>query len=319
MTTTLAHRGALTYTPRMLTRSGWFHAVVFSLAAACTDPSYTMVHVDVKPQPGLTLDSYDIRVAEFEHSMPPTNTFDVVVPTDAIGQPTTIIVAAMDGTKQVAYGAAMITPMLGTTTDTSITLASSTCPTTCTQGEIVCSGEATITCEIGSGGCYDWSAPTPCPSTRPFCSNGTCAASCSNDCTTVGQTDCDGDAVRTCQTSDTDTCLHWSVPVSCDSPPLDTCVSTTTLESYGPGTCSDGACAYPPSDETCTAPANATATCSDAMCGFTCNSGYMPDGNGNCVQTTTTCSVTTCTVDADCGDVSCGPCLGSICFGAAGL
>jgi hypothetical protein len=306
----------------LMARSGWFQAVVLSLATACTDPSYTMVHVDVKPQPGLTLDSYDVRVAEFEHSMPPTNTFDVVVPTDAIGQPTTIVVAAMNGSKQVAYGAAMVTPALGITTDTSITLAASTCPTTCTQGEIVCSGqgEATITCQLGSDGCYDWSAPTACPSARPFCSNGACAASCSNDCTSVGQTDCDGDAVRTCQTSQTDSCLHWSVPVECDSPPLDTCVSETALQVYGPGTCSNGACAYASMQLTCDAPANGTATCSDATCGFTCNTGYVPDGNGNCVMSTTTCSVTSCTVDADCGDPACGPCFdGTLCLGAGGL
>jgi len=299
------------------------------VVAACTDPSYTMVHVDVSPERGLTLDSYDVRVAEFEHSMPPNNTFDLVVPNDAIGQPTSIVIAAMDRGKQVAYGAAMVTPSEGTTTSARITLASSTtCPTACTQGETVCSGEATITCGVGSDGCPDWSTPKACPSSKPFCSNGTCAAECSNDCSQIGQTDCDGAAVRTCQSSSTDSCLHWSVPVACNAPPETTCISSSTLRTYAAGTCSNGACAYAPHDETCPAPANGSGVCTSDQCGYTCNSGYESDGQGDCIAMGSgsgmACPVTFgCTSDADCGPAECGPCDSSsgfpICLGAAGL
>jgi hypothetical protein len=301
----------------MMTRSrcSWF-GVVLALFVACTEPSYTMVHVDVNAQAGLTLDRYDVRVAEFDHSMPPNNTFDLVAPFDSIGQPTSIVVAAMDHGSQVAYGAAMVTPVSGTTTDAIVTLASSACPTSCTQGETVCSGEATITCEIGSDGCFDWSQPKACPSSTPFCSSGECAAMCTNDCSTIGQTDCDGAAVRTCQSSQTDSCLHWSVPVACDAPPDATCISSTTLRTYGAGTCSSGACSYSPTDETCAAPANATGSCSNDQCGYTCDTGYMDDGMGNCVSMGSgTCTVETCGSDADCGAAACGPCLGSICLG----
>ena len=69
------------------------YAIAFLLAAACTDASYTIVHVDVTPQKGISLDSYQVRVGEFLHSMPPNNTFDVVVPTPSIDQPTTVSVA----------------------------------------------------------------------------------------------------------------------------------------------------------------------------------------------------------------------------------
>jgi hypothetical protein len=292
-------------------------SIVFLLAAACTDPSYTMVHVDVKPQAGITLDSYDVHVGEFEQSMPPTNTFDVVVPTPSVGQPTAVIVAAMDAGKQVAYGAAMVTPAEGLTTDTMISLTANTCASSCTPGETVCSnsGEATVTCEIGSGGCFDWSAPKTCPTSAPFCSNGACAASCSNECSNVGDTDCDGTAVRTCQTSPNDSCLHWSVPVTCDSPQLDECLDSMTLATYGSGTCSNGACEYAPFEETCESPANGSGACSENTCVYTCDSGYVSDGNGNCIVQAT-CGVLECTVDADCGDPSCGPCSGSLCLGA---
>jgi hypothetical protein len=293
------------------------YAIALLLAAACTDASYTIVHVQVTPQRGLTLDSYEVHIGEFLHSMPPTNTFDVVVPTPSIDQPTVVSVAAMLSGQQVAYGAAMVTPAAGVTTNTSIALTASTCPTTCTVGEIVCadSGESTTTCEIGSGGCSAWSAPKACPSNTPFCSNGTCAASCTNECTSVGQTDCDGTAVRTCQANADDSCLGWSVPVACDDPPQATCTSATTLSTYGAGTCSNGACAYAPVDETCQAPANGSATCSDGACGYTCGSGYVDDGMGDCAVPTS-CAVLECGSDADCGDPSCGPCESGLCLGA---
>jgi hypothetical protein len=288
---------------------------------ACTNPSYTIVHIDVKPQPGITLDSYDIRVAEFEHSMPPNNAFDLVVPDDAIGQPTAIVVEAMDRGSQVAYGSTMVTPSEGATTDVMITLASSSCSTSCTAGETVCSGEATITCTLGSNGCYGWSTPKACPSSAPFCSEGTCAAHCSNECSQVGQTDCDGAAVRTCQSSSTDSCLHWSVPIACNAPPAAICESSSTLRTYGAGTCTSGACAYPPSDQTCQSPANGVGECSNSQCGYTCNPGFQDDGMGDCIAGSgSACPLAFgCGSDADCGPAACGPCSQSICLGAAGI
>jgi hypothetical protein len=295
-------------------------AIVLLLAAAsCTDASYTIVHIDVTPQRGLTFASYDVHVGEFEHSMPPTDSIDVVVPTPSIGQPTAVSVAAMNSGQQVAYGAVMVTPAEGVTTDAAIALTANTttCATSCTLGETVCadSGEATTTCELGSDGCLDWSTATSCPTSAPFCSNGACAASCTDECTNVGDTDCDGDGVRTCQTNADDSCLGWSVPVACDEPPDATCISATTLRTYGAGTCSDGACEYAPSDETCQAPANGSASCDSGACDYVCDSGYVSDGNGNCVVATT-CSALECGSDADCGDSSCGPCEMSLCFGA---
>lgn len=293
------------------------YAIAFLLAAACTDASYTIVHIQVTPQRGLTLDSYQVRVGEFLHSMPPTNAFDVVVPTPSIGQPTTVSVAAMLSGEQVAYGAAMVTPAAGVTTDTAISLSAGTCSTSCTAGETVCadSGEATTTCTLGSDGCSSWSTPKSCPASAPFCSNGACAASCTNECSSVGQTDCDGTAVRTCQANADDSCLGWSVPVACDAPPQDVCTSATTLRSYGAGTCSNGACNYAPMDETCQSPANGSASCSNGACGYTCGSGYVDDGMGDCVLPTT-CPVLECGSDADCGAAACGPCESGICFGA---
>jgi hypothetical protein len=68
-------------------------------------------------------------------------------------------------------------------------------------------------------------------------------------------------------------------------------------------------------DETCQAPANGSADCSDGACGYTCGSGYVDDGMGDCVLPTT-CPVLECGSDADCGDAACGPCESGICLGA---
>ena len=48
----------------------------------------------------------------------------------------------------------------------------------------------------------------------------------------------------------------------------DTCVSNSSLDSCGPTSCGS-----------CTAPANATATCNGVTCGFSCNASYVPQGS----------------------------------------
>jgi hypothetical protein len=57
--------------------------------------------------------------------------------------------------------------------------------------------------------------------------------------------------------------------------------ATTCAGGQNCSTASDG-CGGTISCGTCTAPANASATCTSGTCGFTCNSGYQPDGNGGC-------------------------------------
>jgi hypothetical protein len=49
----------------------------------------------------------------------------------------------------------------------------------------------------------------------PFCSNGACAESCSDECTS-GATKCEGSTgERTCGQFDTDSCLEWGPAVAC--------------------------------------------------------------------------------------------------------
>jgi hypothetical protein len=95
--------------------------------------------------------------------------------------------------------------------------------------------------------------------------------------------------------------------VTCDDPPAPSCSDTGTLLTYGAaGTCTSGECLYTPVATACdSAPANATSSCSDGACGFTCDSGYARSGDA-CVATASTSVPTTCAAaDQDIG--CCGP------------
>ncbi|MEO8799000.1 MAG: kelch repeat-containing protein [Polyangiaceae bacterium] len=71
--------------------------------------------------------------------------------------------------------------------------------------------------------------------------------------------------------------------VTCESPPATTCSDASTLTSYGKaGSCSAGACSYPKTDQKC-AVVNATSSCADAKCAFTCKPGYsLCNGGASC-------------------------------------
>jgi len=58
-----------------------------------------------------------------------------------------------------------------------------------------------------------------CP-TGQTCVNGACTTSgggCTNDCTPSGKKICEGNAVKTCGSYDSDSCLDWSTPISCSA------------------------------------------------------------------------------------------------------
>jgi hypothetical protein len=252
--------------------------------AACTSHG-TLVHLTVSSDASSTLDHYMLRIGDNSVTSAALTELDVEVPDAMAGQPAMLRVWGNSAGQSVAYGTTMVTPVLHATTDATVTLAALACSpsSTCTNdGEIVCSDEATITCGYDDSGCLTWSTPSACAAPTPYCSNGTCAATCSNECATVGQTECDGDQVRTCGTVPTDSCRHWLVPAACDMPPAPTCASQTTLSTYA-GVCASGACAYEPTTVTCTTSvANATAVCAANACGFVCDDGYGPAG-GSCI------------------------------------
>ena len=113
------------------------------------------------------------------------------------------------------------------------------CTVSCEQacsvkGARKCDGaDAYTTCaDPDFDGCLDWGATTECPEGE-VCSSGFCASDCSDECSVIGATHCNGDAVESCGDSDADPCLEWR-----------------TADPCGQGeACADGYCTTECSDE----------------------------------------------------------------------
>ncbi len=191
-----------------------------------------------------------------------------------------------------------------------------TCAVGCTPectvaGATQCEGAAVKTCgNYDSDPCLEWGSPVPCDAGQT-CSGGVCQATCSDECSVAGATQCQGNAVQTCGNYDDDACMEWSTPVPCDAGLV----------------CSVGQCQTVCQDE-CAAvgvkkcSGNAVQTCGDAngdgclewgsavACapGQTCSNGFCT------VSCTDECSpggAQTCEADAvkTCGDYDGDPCL----------
>lgn len=93
------------------------------------------------------------------------------------------------------------------------------CSDTCsTEGAEECSGNGVRTCERTAQGCLAWSPVVAC-SASETCSNGVCAANCSDECPTSGAAICspDNSGVSICGQFDGDACLDRSSPVPCQA------------------------------------------------------------------------------------------------------
>jgi hypothetical protein len=89
------------------------------------------------------------------------------------------------------------------------------------DGATQCSGTVIETCTMGSAGCYEWVAGTDCSSTSEECDDSTgtaaCFTPCTDECTTVGDTQCDVDMVQHC-IMESDGCNYWLDVVDCSIP-----------------------------------------------------------------------------------------------------
>lgn len=97
-------------------------------------------------------------------------------------------------------------------------------------GERRCDGNGVAICgDTDADDCLEWGTVSAC-APGSSCSNGVCAATCSDECGSAGQKSCDaGGNVITCGDTDTDDCLEWGSPVACG----------------GGATCDAGACRAP--------------------------------------------------------------------------
>ncbi|MBI5480801.1 MAG: hypothetical protein HY906_18225 [Deltaproteobacteria bacterium] len=200
------------------------------------------------------------------------------------------------------------------------------CPTgqTCSNG--VCSAACTNECTAGAkecvstdgfrlcgdfdpDPCLEWSDTTPCP-TGQTCSNGTCSATCTDECTTNGAKECttSGTAYRVCGNFDSDTCKEWGPETNC--PNGQTCSAGECAAvcdcDYTTGICEPAA---PNSTTACVCDPDCSGgkrpCVSDGYCDSWCPAGADPDCGCACdyneyCEAAEVDSYETCACDPDC-------------------
>jgi len=224
----------------------WILALALA-ASACK--SSTIVDLEIAGGESLGLDYLQVRIGDRSSLANPLSSLQLVLPDDMAGAEAKLEVWGLQGPQQVAYGVTAVTPAQGDHVRARIELAPIGCDTTwCELGEVACANaggaDGTITCVQQDDGCTTWGPLEACPANAPFCSNGTCSAECSDECTT-GAAICEGPAARrTCGNFDGDSCLDWSAPVACAS--TESCSDGVCMDDGGPtcGTagsdCDDG-------------------------------------------------------------------------------
>jgi hypothetical protein len=278
-----------------------------ALTACSSSASSTQVVLDVTYQDSWGLTRFDYEVASREASSQVARRVTVFIPEALIGQSVELEVWGLRADTRYAHGQVTVTPVRDQTVHATLTMSRVPCGAWCTLGAQTCQGDAMVTCEqLDDDGCYEWSMATACPEDAPYCSLGSCSATCTDECAS-GETRCDGPGgLRVCGQGDSDGCLDWLPAVAC-----------------GEGeTCANGACTTSCQDE-CAAGATAcqgdgTMTCGD-LDGDGCREWgpAVPCGSGQTCSAGVCSSACTdeCTADRCDGNVShtCGQFDGDSC------
>ena len=185
------------------------------------------------------------------------------------------------------------------------------CTDACSEGAVKCtaSGTGTIPCHF-DGSCWVWGMPQDCPAGLT-CSNGVCSEECQDECN-EGSRKCEGNGYQVCQNHDADPCLDWGPATAC--PSGQTCSNGYCSENCS-NECTDGAkrCAGK-GTQTCgdydadpclewgsIVPCGAGETCSNGVCGTTCEEECATDGDTQCTGGGTAFET--------CGQYDSDPCL----------
>jgi N-acetylneuraminic acid mutarotase len=264
-------------------------AIAWIALAGCTaDP--TAIELAVQIDPSWKLDHYELRLGQVHADAEPLDKLRLVVPDGVAGQEADLKLWALSDGQQVAYGTAKVTPVAHDTVSVTIAPITLSCGMYCVEGTVECMSDGTSTCELGDDGCLAWSDPKHCPFATPYCSNGSCAVACGDECMS-GQTECDSaDAVRLCGNYDSDSCLDWSAPIACGNGETCNNGACGAVQACSPNgsacddgnpctndTCANGVCVGTPK---CTsAPADADPVCAaDGGCSFKCQTYFLASG-----------------------------------------
>ncbi|MBI5538397.1 MAG: hypothetical protein HY898_37080 [Deltaproteobacteria bacterium] len=113
----------------------------------------------------------------------------------------------------------------------------SPCQKECTEGDARCDQDRVQRCTTDNLGCSTWGAPEACPTDKPYCSAGACAASCVDECSASGARACAEPGYRTCGQFDSDSCLDWSTPMPCGTGEVCRVSDATCVLDCGGGSC----------------------------------------------------------------------------------
>jgi formylglycine-generating enzyme required for sulfatase activity len=168
------------------------------------------------------------------------------------------------------------------------------CEDDCTVvGATKCDGNQIVTCNEHDGdGCLEWGQPQDCG--ELLCSSGHCSATCQDECTVIGASQCDGGGTKSCGNHDSDDCLEWGTVVPCEQGEVCSsgfCVSTCSDECTVDGatkcvvnsvvTCGDynsDGCMEWGSTVGC----DEGMVCASGACGWTCEDECTVDGATQC-------------------------------------
>ncbi len=195
------------------TRIGATAAVL--IVTACADaPTGIRLHVE-RDAVEVQLEAYDVRVAGRTARTLPADVLELLVAQPRTDAATAVEVWGVAGDSPIMYGAAEVALEPHQFVDATVTLASLDCDAGCTLGDARCENNGVVTCEHDSLGCPAWGGARACPSDLPFCSAGTCAATCTDECD-PGAIRCVDDGARAeCGEHDEDPCRDWSAPIGC--------------------------------------------------------------------------------------------------------
>jgi hypothetical protein len=187
---------------------------------ACSGKSSTQIHASVVFDDNFGLNALLVNANGETRSVDALHDLTISVPDSWAGKPMVFAVAGLIDTDKKSYGKVEVTPKLNDTVDVEMTLQPLQCAQPCAEGATRCEGNGVATCLVVDT-CSVWSQPVDCDLSLPFCSDGKCAATCTDECTADALV-CDGTgATKSCGQADSDTCLDWKDPIAC--PAAQTC------------------------------------------------------------------------------------------------
>jgi len=270
-------------------------ALAMALAVGCPAPKGgTGIELTVAYREDWGLSQLRVTSGDESSTIDARHDVRILVPDAWAATEVRLVVWGLRSAERWAHGQTAVTPILGDTVIAVVSLARLPCGAWCTEGATTCAGNAVAICgQVDEDSCYEWSEPVPCSEDAPYCSLGTCLATCVDECV-PGETRCAGPGFeQVCGQApgDSDDCLDWL--------PIEACI--------GAQTCSSGQCRDHCEDE-CTDGATA---CENG--GITTCADLNVDG---CTEwgPIAPCESGSCSGDA-CQDVCFDDCTTSTCTG----